>query len=99
MDGFFPLATCALFIRRKRKQRPQGHRFWVHPIHRSRKTYGEYHRLVMELRLDAVLFQQCFRLNTEQFDSLLTRVGPLIYKMTTSREPIGPPERLAICLR
>ena len=92
------LTTVALFILLDRTRRQ--HRHWVHPIHQARQTHGEYHRLVQELRLDGYLFQRYFRLNIEQFDDLLSRVGPRITKEDTRlRRSIGPAERLAICLR
>ncbi|KAL1270558.1 hypothetical protein QQF64_029574 [Cirrhinus molitorella] len=43
--------------------------------------HGEYHRLVQELRLDDVLFQQYFRLDTTQFGELLRR-----YKIAVSQK-------------
>ncbi|XP_039652101.1 uncharacterized protein LOC120556524 [Perca fluviatilis] len=73
---------------------------WVLPILQDRRSIGEYHRLVQELRLDDHLFQGYFRLTKEHFDNLLSRVGPRIAKRDTQmRTSIGPAERLAICLR
>ena len=87
-----------LVLRRRRQQRQRIH--WVHPIHRLRRTHGEFHRLVQELRLDNYQFQRYFRLSVEQFDDLLSRVGPGITRQdTVMREAIGPAECLAICLR
>ncbi|XDV25423.1 hypothetical protein PO909_029343 [Leuciscus waleckii] len=89
-------AIAATFLRRKRKRRS----VWVHGTIRARSQHGEYHRLVQELRLDEVRFQQYFRLDRTQFDVLLRRVGPLIAKENTNcRRAISPGERLAICLR
>ena len=95
------LTTVALFVLLDRTRRTRRqHRHWVHPIHQARQTHGEYHRFVQELRLDSYLFQRYFRLNIEQFDDLLSRVGPRITKEDTwLRRSIGPAERLAICLR
>ncbi|KAL2096954.1 hypothetical protein ACEWY4_006161 [Coilia grayii] len=90
--------VCALLHRRRTRRRTQR-RFWVHPIRQSRKVHGEFHRLVQELRFDDALFQQYFRLNKAEFDRLLTKLGPVLTRRTTSREPIGAAERLAICLR
>ncbi|XP_059929868.1 uncharacterized protein LOC132473675 [Gadus macrocephalus] len=75
-------------------------RWWVHPIFRTRNQRGEYHALVQELRLDALLFHQYFRMPPDYFDELLGKVGPLITVADTQfRSAIGPAERLAICLR
>ena len=74
-------------------------RWWVHPILRTRNQRGEYHALVQELRLDALLFHQYFRMPPDHFDELLGKVGPLITVADTRfRSAIGPAERLAICL-
>ncbi|CAM4569470.1 unnamed protein product [Leuciscus chuanchicus] len=87
---------AAVYLRHKRKCRS----IWVHETIRARSRHGEYHRLVHELRLDEVRFQQYFRLDRTQFDVLLRRVGPLICKDNTRfRRAISPGERLAICLR
>ena len=56
--------------------------------------------LVQELRLDALLFHQYFRMPPDHLDELLGKVGPLITVADTRfRSAIGPAERLAICLR
>ncbi|KAL2092734.1 hypothetical protein ACEWY4_012532 [Coilia grayii] len=81
--------------RRRRRRR----RMWVHDILRARVQYGEF-RLVQEMRLDGTMFQAYFRLSVEQFDSLLSMVGPLITMQRTNyRLPIPPDQRLYICLR
>lgn len=74
-------------------------RFWVHPIRETRTEFGEFHRLFQELRQDPPLFQQTCRLTVDEFDTLLARIGPSITRRWVCREPIGPAERLAICLR
>ncbi|KAL2077931.1 hypothetical protein ACEWY4_025616 [Coilia grayii] len=88
--------VVAVYLLRRRRRA----RYWVHPINVARQQHGEFHRLVMELRLHSDLFQQYFRLSRELFDELLARVGPRIAKMDTPfRKAIGPAQRLAICLR
>ncbi|KAL2099463.1 hypothetical protein ACEWY4_005943 [Coilia grayii] len=90
--------AALLYMRRMKRRRK--HRYWVHPVRLGREQHGEYHRLVLELRLDSDLFQQYFRLSRELFDELLARVGPSISKLDTRfRRAIGPAQRLAICLR
>ncbi|KAL1250685.1 hypothetical protein QQF64_018481 [Cirrhinus molitorella] len=63
-------AIAAVYLRRKRKRRS----VWVHETIQARSQHGEYHRLVQELRLDNVRFQQYFRLDRTQFDELLQRL-------------------------
>ena len=88
--------VALLHLRRRRPRR----RIWVHEILQGREQHGEFHRLVQELRLDGERFQRYFRLDREQFDQLLSMIGPVITMMTTNyRRPIPPAERLAICLR
>ncbi|KAJ8343120.1 hypothetical protein SKAU_G00330480 [Synaphobranchus kaupii] len=88
------LAVALLYLRRKRR------RLWVHSTLQRRRQLGEFHRLVLELRLDGHRFQRYFRLDCEQFDRLLATVGPLIARAdTTYRQAIPQAERLAICLR
>ena len=85
-----------LLANRRRKRRKN----WVHDIIRKRRHYGEFHRLVPELRLDEQRFVQYFRMTPGMFDYLLQVVGPIIRKMTTNyRKVISPQHRLAICLR
>ena len=73
---------------------------WVHETLQNRKEQGDYWGLVQELRFDDERFRMYFRVTREQFDELLTIVGPTISKETTNyREPIAPAERLSICLR
>lgn len=73
---------------------------WVHDILQAREELGEGYRLVQELRLDGARFQRAFRLTVEQFDSLLSKVGPLITMQRTNyRKPIPPDQRMYMCLR
>ncbi|KAL2085756.1 hypothetical protein ACEWY4_019076 [Coilia grayii] len=58
------ILAAVLHLRRNPCRR---RRYWVHPIRRSRERYGEFHRLVKELRLDNELFQQYFRMPRELY--------------------------------
>ena len=87
-------AAAFLYLRRRRR------RIWVHEILQGRLQHGVFHRLVQELRLDEDRFQRYFRLDREQFDSLLSKIGPLITMQHNNyRRPIPPAESVAICLR
>ncbi|KAK7162422.1 hypothetical protein R3I93_006656 [Phoxinus phoxinus] len=70
----------ALLYLRSRRRRS----VWVHDILQARQQFGEYHRLVQELRLDDSRFQQYFRLDRNQFDNLLSKVGPRIERQDTN---------------
>jgi hypothetical protein len=60
-------------IRRRRR------RWWVHPILRERTQFGEFHHLVRELQLDSQRYQQYFRVSSDQFEEILSRIGPHIH--------------------
>ncbi len=69
----------------------------MHDILQASKQLGEYHRLVQELRLDDGRFQRYFRLDREQFDNLLSKVGPRIARQDTNyRRAINAAKRLTI---
>ena len=90
------LFLLLLLHRRRRRRRT----VWIHPILRRRQQFGEFHRLVQELRLDDQRFFQYFRMTPETFENLLAIVGSHIRKQTTNyRNPISPQQRSAICLR
>ncbi|KAM4565928.1 uncharacterized protein PAE49_009774 [Odontesthes bonariensis] len=96
MDDLDIAICCAVLLLDGRRRR----RVWVHPILAGREQHGEFHRLVQELRLDGERFQRYFRLDRDQFDVLLAKIGPVITMQRTNyRQPIPPAERLAICLR
>ncbi|KAJ8381289.1 hypothetical protein SKAU_G00020670 [Synaphobranchus kaupii] len=71
---------------------------WVHETLLSQDLYGEFN-LVKELMQHHDKFQSYFRLDKQQFDTLLMKVGPLIAKMDIEFLcSISPAERLAIRL-
>ncbi|KAK0153279.1 Protein ANTAGONIST OF LIKE HETEROCHROMATIN PROTEIN 1 [Merluccius polli] len=78
-------AAAFLYLQRRRRRR-----IWVHEILQGRLQHDEFHRLVQELRLDEGRFQRYFRLDREQFDSLL---------IPTSAARFHPRSVFAICLR
>ena len=73
---------------------------WVRKIFAERKIKGEYHLLIQDLKLhDAVYFFRYFRMDTTQFENLLTMIAPRIQKSSLKRECISPSERLCVTLR
>ena len=66
----------------------------------DRKIKGEFHTLIQDLKLhDAEYFFKYFRMNTTQYENLLTMIAPRIQKSSMKRECIGPSERLCVTLR
>ncbi len=84
-----------LFTKKSKKRRS----VWVHPILQKRKNHGEFHQLIQELRLDNGRFKAYFKVDKDQFDYILRKVGPSISKQSFCREIISPAQPLCICLR
>lgn len=80
-------------------KRRKDRRWWVRSINSNRRNQGDYHNLIQEMRLqDPEMFFNYTRLNVDQFDLLLSWIGPAIRKHSF-REPISPGARLALTLR
>lgn len=72
----------------------------VHDINTRREEFGEFRRLVQELRNDLKRFHMFFRMTMEQFDYILEIIKNDIYKRNTQfRKAISIEERLAVCWR
>ena len=69
-------------------------------LYKDRKTKGEYHLLIKEMKtFDKEYFFQNFRMTPTKFEELLMLVTPKIIKSSTKREAITPGERLCVALR
>ena len=91
-----------LYLRRiSCKTTKKKRKYWVRKIYAERQTKGEYHLLVQDLKLhDQNYFFRCFRMSPENFEMLLSWIGPKIKKVTTKmREPISVGQRLCVTLR
>ena len=79
----------------KKKQRT----FWVRPVFRVRKLKGEFHTLILELKIfDSGYFFRQFRMTPTKLEELLSQVAPKIEKSSVRREPIGPEQRFCVKL-
>ena len=76
-------------------------KYWVRKTYADRQSKSEYHLLVQDLKLhDQNNFFRCFRMSPENFEMLLSGIGPKIKKVTTKiREPISVGQRLCVTLR
>lgn len=73
---------------------------WVHNINKDREVFGEYTTLMPQLRSDPKRFYIYFRMTPDCFDEVLDLISNEIQKKQSNfRNPISPPERLAIALR
>ena len=77
-------------------------KYWVRKIYTEHQTKGKYHLLVQDLKLhDQDYFFCCFHMSPENFEMLLSRIGPKTFKNDTTkmREPISVGQRLCVTLR
>ena len=92
---------CALLavLVHHRRQRARE-RYWIHPINQLRFEYGEFHRLVQEMKYHDPWFREYFWMDKDQYEDLLHRIAPQITKKDTNWcGSIQPEERLAVTLR
>lgn len=87
-------------LRRRLRRKKRAPRFWMRPIYAKRKTKGEFHCLVQEMKLgDHELFFKQFRMLPTKLEELLRWVAPKIIKSNIKRESISAEERLCVTLR
>ncbi|KAL3243881.1 hypothetical protein MRX96_047338 [Rhipicephalus microplus] len=89
-----PIVVYSIARRRRRRQR----RVWVRQVFLDRAVDGDFHNLLVKLRLgDAAMFHNFMRMSPQQFDFLENLVRPLIeVRSTHLRSAISSAERLAI---
>ena len=87
--------------KKKKKKQRRKRSVWVKPWLSRRPLYGQYAKLLAELRdEDERMFRNFTRVPAELFQELETRVGPLLQKQKTFyRQPLEPGLRLALTLR
>ena len=90
-------AICMACTEKKKKRK----QVWTRPWLKRRLSFGAYHCLMEELRVEDPRALKFFlRMERPQFDELLGKVENVIVKQdTVMRESISPAERLAITLR
>ncbi|CAH1253084.1 HARBI1 [Branchiostoma lanceolatum] len=94
------LAALAAEEERQAEQLRRRRRWWTRPWLLERPIYGQYERLMGELRRGHRLdFKSFLRIEPDLFDELLQRVGPSIQKSTNARQPLPIGLKLAITLR
>ena len=87
-------------IKNRNRNKKRKHQYWVRPIFCERKDKGEFHKLVLEMKLcDAELFFKYFRMLPTRFEERLEFVSPLLVKNCRNREPVSPEQRLSVTLR
>ena len=96
-------AVCCLALAlyaRKRKRNPIKKREWVKPWIREREDYGAYDGLMTDLSItDPAGFQNFIRMSVNDFEQLVSKIGPLVFKQNSHRRnTIRVEERLAVTL-
>lgn len=80
-------------------QKKKKRRWWVKPVNRNREKYGEFRRVMLELKLNVKEWYFTYtRMSPSLFESLLAIVGPSLVKKSI-RTPLSPCQRLIITLR
>ena len=94
------VANEIIDYRRERKERMQR-RWWARSWLIQRPLYGQYERLMRQLRAeDIASFKNFVRVDPEMFDELAQRICPRIKKQDTKwRQALEPGLKLAITLR
>ena len=73
---------------------------WIHPLNVERSGKGEFYRLYLDQRHFPEKFFENYRMSTHQFDDILNKIDPLVWKKDTNfRKAITPEEKLALTLR
>ena len=97
------LLALLLWRRRNRRlaiERKYEKRFWVRDIYKERKSKGEFHLLIKEMKLcDHELYFKQFRMMPSKLEEILSWVAPKITKSNLKRESIGAEERLCATFR
>lgn len=74
-------------------------RYWVHPVWRSNEEH-RFFKIMNELLYYPDRFQEVYKMTTNCFNIILSKVKPNLQKRYTNwRTPICPEERLLITLR
>ena len=98
--GLSKRTKLLLLFKRRYDERSREKRIWVGKLFQDRKKKGEFHLLILDMRLhDADDFFKYCRMNSTHYEFLLSKVAPLIQKSSKRMECIGPSERLYVTIR
>lgn len=101
MDKILSLLILLWLMRRKRNEKQRKvRRYKTRPVFRDRNVYGEMILMKQVYEHDPEIFFKSFRMNVQQFDYLLDRLGPFIARTRDFYvDSISPRQRLAMSLR
>lgn len=99
------LAVIAILLEEEEEsgcgeEQQRKRRFAVHPMNVKRKKEGEFYTIYKELVDDEDRFFKYFRMSKYEFETIVTRITPVITKQDTKfKESLSPREKVAVCLR
>jgi len=101
MDNIVTLYMGYNLLVKKKENKQQNRKFWVHPLLSTRLSEGAFTINFHGLRRDPRKFFNYFRMSVSAYDELLTTfVGQKLTKIDTNmRKSITPAEKLAVTLR
>lgn len=92
--------VIAAVLSKRRAQKRQTKRLWVRNFIRKRETENIIQNFIQDLRNDNTIFREYIRMTSNQFDSLLVKVRPIIERKDSNmRKAISADARLMITLR
>ena len=106
--AIFTLCKCCLHLSRMKLfliymmfEIQMVHRkVWIHPLNVERSSKGEFYRLYLDQWHFLEKFFENYHMSTHQFDEILYKIDPLVWKKDTNfRRAITPEEKLALTLR
>nr|CAH7769621.1 unnamed protein product [Callosobruchus chinensis] len=97
----FIVVSCgSVLLLKKIKKKPRRRRWWMVSLNKSRKVYSGTSLMTDLLKEPSGKFENFCRMSSDDFNDLLSKVGPMIRKKNTKwRKAIPANERLAITLR
>jgi hypothetical protein len=94
------LLSIYLILGRRKRLLEKKKRIWRKPWFSHHDEQGAFNNLLPELEVDDHSYRGFLRMSKQQFDNLVTLVGPVVERQNTHfRSAISPGERLAVTLR
>lgn len=87
-------------IMRKKKKRPyKKTNFWIRPLFQLWQIHGFCETIFLTFLLDEDMFKKYLHMTTNQFEELLNLIRPLIFKESTTKNPVSAAIWLTMTLR
>ncbi|KAL4119780.1 hypothetical protein QTP88_012552 [Uroleucon formosanum] len=94
------IGTNSIIINSEKTEKRRVRRCWMTSLNRSRERYNASDMLLALRAEPSGKFQNFCRMSSEDFEFILTKIGPKISKQDTNMRKVLPiQERLAVTLR